>query len=290
MDFRAVAANVVRRVAPTTAGQLSDSLFPASGPVVEALLASLLQVEDEELELLRRLEDSVQRLADVPWKSAQVYLEDAAIPGRRPEQIKRSLEQAADRLHDAIGSQSENTPDKVDVRLVLAAVFAALGDQQASMYHAEVAYREARKVAWTLSGRLRTRMNRAVLVERRAAISRWFDDAEWAAALLADPLAPQVEFGYDGFPWQEIRRRERYPEPHAAENRFRWREGLRLDFAYIAYAQAYRHMHQWQSVDHFLQRPLNEVMDDPRTEPLPSSFELQIELEQRMGYFTGMEE
>lgn len=281
MDFRTVAAKI--------AGQAYGSVVPFSGPAVEALLSDLLGVQDEQLVLLKNLETSVQRLADVPWISARIHLEDAAIPGRRPEDVRRSLEQAAEKLHDAIPSQPNESPHKADARLMLSIVFAALRDYPASKYHAEIAYREARTAVWSIPKKW-TRMNHATLLKKRAEISRWYDDVEWAAAILGDPQASNVSLGVDGFPWQAIQQRAPDQEPLSAANRFRWRDGASLDFAYIAYAQALRRMRGQESVDEFIGRPLDKVLEGPRNDVLPSPWDLQIEQEQRMGYFTGMEE
>jgi hypothetical protein len=281
MDFRAVAAKI--------AGQAYSSVVPFSGPAVEALLSDLLGVQDEQLVLLKNLETSVQRLADVPWLSARIHLEDAAIPGRRPEDVRRSLEQAADKLHDAIPSQPDESPHKADARLMLSIVFAALQDYPASKYHAEIAYREARTAVWSILKKW-PRMNQATLLKKRSAISLWYDDVEFAAATLGDPQASSVPLGNDGFPWEEIQQRAPYQEPRAEANRFRWRDGAPLDFAYIAYAQALRRMRGENSLDQFAGRPLAKVLEGPRNDVLPSPWDLQIEQEQRMGYFTGMEE
>jgi len=47
------------------AGQATNHALPFSGPVAEAVVAGLLSVQDEQLAILRKLESTVQRLADV---------------------------------------------------------------------------------------------------------------------------------------------------------------------------------------------------------------------------------
>jgi hypothetical protein len=172
---------------------------------------------------------------------------------------------------------------------MLSIVFATLRDYSASEYHAEIAYREARTAVWSIPKKW-PRMNHETLLKKRTAISRWYDDVEWTAAILGDPQASNIPLGEGGFRWQAIQQRARDQEPHSEANRFRWRDGASLDFAYIAYAQALRRMRGKESVDEIIGRPLAKVLEGPRNEVLPSFFELEIEQEQRMGYFTGMEE
>jgi len=91
------------------------------------------------------MESTVQRLADVPGGSARIYLEEAKIPGRSPEQVRQSLEFAAHKLHDAIPAAPNNSMSRADARLMLATVYAVLGDKIASCHHAENADKEARE-------------------------------------------------------------------------------------------------------------------------------------------------
>lgn len=262
MDFRTIAAKTV--------GQVSGKYVPFSGPAAEAILSDLLGIQDEQLTLLKNIEKSVDRLADVPWMSARIHLEDATIPGRHPEDIRRSLVQAADRLHDAIPSQPAESPRKADARLMLSILFAALGDLPASKHHAETAYREARAAAWSMCNKS-PRLNHERTLQRRAAISRWYDDIEWTAAILGDPQATGVRLSEDGFPSRpEISYRNYREQLHLATVGVRWREGAPLDFAYIAYSQALRHMRGLQSIDEFINRSLAEVLESPRKVTLPS--------------------
>lgn len=276
MDWRTVLAKV--------AGQASSVVVPLSGPATEAILSDLLGVQNEQLAILKKLEVSVQRLADVPWGSALIYIEDAAIPGRRPEQVRLSLERAADKLHDAIPSRTEESPSRADNRLV----FVLLSDHPASQYHAQIAYREARTAAWWLVNN-RERLDHSRRVERNSTVSAWYDDVEWGAALLGDPKAlpswPSSKFSPSGGP-SPFKKIMQWPDDQL---RVRWRAGAPLDFLYVIYAQEVRLRRGHASSEQFSGRSLTEVLNDVH-EPLPSRLEFGIEEEQRMGYFTGMEE
>jgi hypothetical protein len=85
-------------------------------------VGDILGVQDEQLAILRSLDSTVQRLADVPWGSARIHLEEAKLPGRSAEQVRRSLELASEKLHDAISVASANSTSKADARLMLAVV------------------------------------------------------------------------------------------------------------------------------------------------------------------------
>ncbi len=280
----------VRTVVAKVAGQAAASVVPFSGVAVEAVVSDLLKIQDEQLTILRKLEGNVQRLADAPWQSAIMHLRDAAIPGRHPEQARRSLQLAADKLHDAIPLQQAESPSRADARLLLAVVFAVLGDNPASRHHAVIAYREARTAAWWMLN-TEGKLPHDARLSRLATISAWYDDAEWVAALLGDPEAPSVEPGNELVPQDQIPRSPGQPrlQPHSVEARVRWRDGAPLDFLYVAYAQQVRHLTGRLSVHQFIGHSLEQVLDG-EPEPLPSPFEWQIMDEQRMGYFTGMEE
>src|ERR1700722_10310443 len=112
----------IRPVIAKVAGLVSNHALPFSGPVVETVVGEILSVQDEQLAILRNLDSTMQRLADVPSGSARIYLEEAKLPGRSPEQVRRSFEFAADKLHDAIPAASANSTNKADARLLLATV------------------------------------------------------------------------------------------------------------------------------------------------------------------------
>src|SRR5579859_4477819 len=92
----------IRALVAKLAGEASGAVVPISGPAAEAVMTELLGVQDEQLEILRELKSTIGRLLDVPWKSARIYMEEAAIPSRSPEQVRQSLEHAAEKLHEAM--------------------------------------------------------------------------------------------------------------------------------------------------------------------------------------------
>ena len=58
MDVKTVASKVV--------GQMANSAVPFSGPVAESLVQELLGAQDEQILMLRRLSDDLNRLLDGP--------------------------------------------------------------------------------------------------------------------------------------------------------------------------------------------------------------------------------
>jgi hypothetical protein len=263
MNFRTVVAK--------TGGQAYGSVVPFGGPAAEALLSDLLGVQDAQLALLRTIERSVRRLADVPWESARMHFEDAAIHGRSPEHVRRSLERAADRLHDAIPSQPETSPRRADARLMLAIVFFILGDAPAARHHAEIAYVEARTAAWSIAHKLRWNFHPDKQQPKRSVeVGRWYDDVEWAAARIGDPEAASVELTAEGLPFQAVI--DRSGKEHKD---IRWREGAPLDFVYIAYGDFLRRRLPGLFMTSTFSSPvqtLTEFMAEPRKHGLHSPY------------------
>jgi uncharacterized protein involved in cysteine biosynthesis len=79
MDLRTVASKVV--------GQMANGAVPFSGPLAESLVQELLGAQDEQIVLLRGLSDDLNRLLDGPWQTARMYLREAALPRRTPDQV-----------------------------------------------------------------------------------------------------------------------------------------------------------------------------------------------------------
>jgi hypothetical protein len=278
MNIRALVAKV--------AGEASGAVVPFSGPAAEAVMTELLGVQDEQLEILRELKSTIGRLLDVPWKSARIYMEEAAIPGRSPEQVRQSLEHAAEKLHEAIPTQPDSSPGRADARVMLAIVFAILGDHQASRYHAEIAYREARAATWYLVKSLSS-LRRTEKQEQSKLIRSWYNDIEWTAAYLGDPDAQNVKLvrdnvlKIDNIPGQAVHQRS-----PRSDLPVRWREGARLDFVYVAWKNA---VGGPGLEEEFGNQSLAQVLDGPRPNLRPA-YVLDALRDQEMGYVTGWEE
>jgi uncharacterized protein involved in cysteine biosynthesis len=75
MDLRTVASKVV--------GEMANSAIPFSGPLAESLVQELLGAQDEQI----GLSDDLNRLLDGPWQTARMYLREAALPRRTPDQV-----------------------------------------------------------------------------------------------------------------------------------------------------------------------------------------------------------
>jgi hypothetical protein len=179
MDLKTVAAKLV--------GTLADQALPLSGPFVEGLIAEVLRAEEDQLAILRGVDRHVQQLIDGPLRTAHLYLEDAAVPGRSPEQVRQSLMSAADRLHDAIPLQPEASFASAQVCLELAFTFRMLNDAPASAHYAEKSYRSARRAIWTwVNTRITTDNKRVTQISDPVvgAAFRWYEQMEWAAAAL----------------------------------------------------------------------------------------------------------
>ena len=93
MDLRTVASKVV--------GQMANNAVPFSGPVAESLMQELLGAQDEQIVLLRGLSDDLNRLLDGPWQTARMYLKEAALLRRTPDQVAEALRSASAKLREA---------------------------------------------------------------------------------------------------------------------------------------------------------------------------------------------
>jgi hypothetical protein len=225
----------LRRVAARVAGQLSSAAVPFTGPVAEAAVSDLLEIQNEQLAMLAKLDSSVLRLIDGPWRSAEMHLKDAALHGRTSKQIEHSLSLAAEKLHDAIPLQVEGTIARAQARLDLAIVLFLLQDEPAARHHAGIAYQEIRSAAHKLVN------DRDVYLKKqfygpitrftyrdtdpaawntswRLQVKGWYYQAEWSSALLGDPRGKPGPL----------------PNPDD-DNEVSWRQGEPVDFHYIDY-------------------------------------------------------
>jgi len=263
-----------------TVAQAAAVMVPFSAPAVEAILSDLLRIEKEQHAALDRLAQTVQRMADAPVASARIHLEQAAIPGRSAQQVHQSLHKAADKLVDAIAGTTPYSPARAEAGVLLAVVLTVIGDRAAARHHAVAAYEDARAAAWSMLGeRPRSPSQR---ITRQDAVDAWYRPQEWSAAFIGDPESssrfnPDAPLEMSGIPVL------------SEHERIVWRPGAQVDFRYIAYAQDLDRLRGHSSTSRFIGLTLEQVLNAGH-EPLASRFELQIEEEHRLGYFTGMED
>ena len=219
MDVKTVASKVV--------GQMASSAVPFSGPVAESLVQELLGAQDEQILMLRRLSDDLNRLLDGPWQTARMYLREAALPRRTPDQVMEALRSASAKLREAAPLQRPSSLLHAHVLIDLAIVERMRGDDDLARHYATDAYRTARSAMGTsvrhdCRGRKPDKPDGVARLRTSASV---YDQIELAAAVICDPRAPQiltenglgVYFRYD------------------AHAEVKWAAEGSLDFAYIAY-------------------------------------------------------
>jgi hypothetical protein len=187
---------------------------------LEALLNAVFDVQDEQLEQLRRLDGKVQVLLDSDWKAGRARLKEAALPNRTADQLRDLLQGAAGKLRDAIGTQDAGSPALAQVQLDLAITQSLLGDPIAARHYAEEGYVTARRAMWVTtqrsfrtqsarrgaddlysyvdltSGQLKQLFSVPGESERFRATAQWFADFELAASVIGDPEA-RLEYPAD---------------------------------------------------------------------------------------------
>jgi hypothetical protein len=162
MDIVELSSRVVSDVA---GGALSAYGIPGGGVITQALLSSLLAIQDEQQIAISRIDANVQRLIDGPWKEARVHIRDAGIPGRTPEQVNASLTRASKDLYSAIGLQPDDSFARAYVCIDLAVVLRLVGDDQLAAERA----RDALEAAGRYVEGVRSKENRPPGYKQKAA-------------------------------------------------------------------------------------------------------------------------
>jgi hypothetical protein len=108
--------------------------IPGGGVVTEAVLRQLLLVQDEQAAALSRIDENVQRLIDGPWKTAKLYISEAALQGLTSEEVRGKLKLAAEQLRTALPLQEERAFGQAYVCIDLAIVLTMLRDDAAVIY------------------------------------------------------------------------------------------------------------------------------------------------------------
>lgn len=219
MDLRTVASKVV--------GEMANSVVPFSGPVAESLVQELLGAQDEQIVLLRGLSDDLNRLLDGPWQTARMYLREAALPRRTPDQVAEALRSASAKLREAAPLQRPGSLLHAHVLVDLAIVERMRGDDDVARHYAADAYATARSAMGTLAqhdygGKKPVKPDGVARLRASGAV---YDQIELAAAVICDPRAPQV--------LAEDRLRVYFRFDDHAE--VKWAAEGPLDFVYIAY-------------------------------------------------------
>lgn len=281
----------VAGVAIQIAAQASSQAVPFSGPVIEAVLKDVLDLQDEQVARLEAVEGGVQRLLDGPWKAGRLRLDEAALPGRPLEARRALLTGAADAFRDAIALQPDPSWRRAQACLDLAMTLALLGDRPGEQHYAVQGYLSARETLWVLTNGdqapRRKREWESNPKSRRAfddgyvrhldAASRWFDDFQLIASAFADPDAQPA-----------------YPsEDSTIEEFLAWRQGALLDHHYLTRRRerygADRAAHHWE----FFSGEPKEIVATPRWPEIQSMepfkdvvFERQRKLDAQAGYST----
>jgi hypothetical protein len=139
VNFRELAVKVAGEAAR------SASPIPGTGAVTDALLREVLNVQDEQVVRLERIEGDVARLVDGPWQTGTRYLREAALPNRTGDQIRKALEQAKDYFTEAADAQPARSMKRSTVLLDLALVCMLLGDKELCSFYAQQAGLEAQR-------------------------------------------------------------------------------------------------------------------------------------------------
>jgi hypothetical protein len=220
----------ITRVAVKVASEASGKVVPFSGPIVEAVLKEVLDLQDEQIARLKTIEDGVQRLLDGPWKAGRIRLKEASLPGRTPDSRRALLNGAADDFRDAIPLQPDPSCCQAQVTLDLSMTLAVLGDRPAQQHYAWQAYLTARRTLWDLANNKKAPRTREWTknpkspsafkpdyTARLYQTSEWFVEFELTTSAFVDP---------DARPSYAA---ERYDD----ERRIRPRDGVPLDHHYL---------------------------------------------------------
>jgi hypothetical protein len=103
----AVAAQIAGQAA--TIGAHGVPVGPLVDAAVNEVLGELLDIQDEQLKILRNIEREVSQLVEGPYRTAREMLERAMIPGRGPDAVKADLQRASDEFLRAAAQYRDET-------------------------------------------------------------------------------------------------------------------------------------------------------------------------------------
>lgn len=136
----------INELAVKVATEASMSIpLPGAAAAVKVLLRELLQVQDQQIALLAKIEADVQRLVDGPWRTGRRYLREATLPGRSVQQINEALSRALEYFRQAVDLQPGSTFKRATVSLDLAMLCALTGDAELAALYATESEAEARQ-------------------------------------------------------------------------------------------------------------------------------------------------
>jgi hypothetical protein len=104
-------------------------LGKTAGVATDELLASLVGVQNEQLDLLKGIRADVGRLLQGPWETARSYMHRANYPGLSEAQILQELGEARRYLYEAVPLQAPGSWERAAVGIDLTFVLSALGDR-----------------------------------------------------------------------------------------------------------------------------------------------------------------
>jgi hypothetical protein len=162
----AVAAQIAGRAA--TIGAHGVPVGPLVEVVVNELLDELLDIQNEQLAILRNIERDVSQLVEGPYRTAREMLERAMIPGRPLDAVMADLQRASDEFLRAAAQYRDETQSQASAYMQASLVLGLLGDLPAMRHYGDKAwkagtaalYREASETTSLLDRSSRKRAKR----------------------------------------------------------------------------------------------------------------------------------
>lgn len=136
----AVAAQIAGQAA--TIGAHGVPVGPLVEAVVDQLLGELLDVQDEQLAILRNIERDVSQLVEGPYRTAREMLERAMIPCRGPNAVKADLQRASDEFLRAAAQYGDETQSQASAYMQASLVLGLLGDLSAMRHYGDKAWKD----------------------------------------------------------------------------------------------------------------------------------------------------
>jgi hypothetical protein len=124
----------IKVVAQAASKPLQAHGIPGGAIITEAFLRQLLLVQDQQAEALSRIDKNVQRLIDGPWRTARLYVDEAAVEGLPAAVVHQKLSLAAQQLRIAVPLQEDRAFGRAYACIDLAIVLTMLRDDAAVLY------------------------------------------------------------------------------------------------------------------------------------------------------------
>jgi hypothetical protein len=139
---KAKAATVAAKIAGQAATIAAHGVpvGPLVEEVVNGLLGELLDIQDEQLAMLRNIERDVAQLVEEPYRNAREMLEKAMIPGRPVDAVKADLRRASDEFLRA-AQYRDATQSQASAYMDASLVLGLLGDLPAMRHYGDKAWK-----------------------------------------------------------------------------------------------------------------------------------------------------